>query len=345
MKFKSFLMMGMLIPCAMAIVACGDDSGSNPSVNGSNGNFVGAKYSLILDEANQHFLIHGNYDIGACIRNEEKYEFAMVVDSTHIERDYAFIGDTLVTFRKKYMEDYGQVFVGGTNGQIKNKWKALNECVYIPESNSIKCADANKIASGTWQINTYYEFTQDAVFISGTDLSGNVIDPKAPLKYEFDDFTNSYYMETNMYVIIAKHEGTALGGFDYPEELFYTADVEGYARSMDVVINSRDKNHISFTYKGQTFEMTFTKALKTGYEHGIRVEVSATFQSDNGSCALDYMSDENMTSDVCKAENADFMKFNSEYDGDGNFLFDRATEYRIGNSSEFKACIESLVKL
>jgi hypothetical protein len=152
-------------------------------------------------------------------------------------------------------------------------------------------------------------------------------------------------METNMYVIIAKHEGTALGGFDYPEELFYTADVEGYARSMDVVINSRDKNHISFTYKGQTFEMTFIKALKTGYEHGIRVEVSATFQSDNGSCALDYMSDENMTSDVCKAENADFMKFTSEYDGDGNFLFDRATEYRIGNSSEFKACIESLVKL
>ena len=157
MNLKSFVLCGIMLPCAMAILACSDSETSNPIANGPTGAFVGVKYHMTLDEANQNFLLNRTYNQDVCIRQNEQYEFTTIVGSSYAERDYAFIGDTLVTFNKKYQEDYGEVFVGGTNGQIRNKWRLMNECRFIPESNSIKCATAEELGSKALHTITYYE--------------------------------------------------------------------------------------------------------------------------------------------------------------------------------------------
>lgn len=343
MNLKSFVLCGIMLPCAMAILACSDSETSNPIANGPTGAFVGVKYHMTLDEANQNFLLNRTYNQDVCIRQNEQYEFTTIVGSSYAERDYAFIGDTLVTFNKKYQEDYGEVFVGGTNGQIRNKWRLMNECRFIPENNSIKCATAEELGSKALHTITYYEFTQDTLYSSVMDLNGKVLDPESQNKDEYDDFTDSYYMQNNMYVVVAVHEGTVLDGFNHPEELFFGSDVDDYAQRNGIVINSRTKNYISFTYKSQTFEMEFTKALKLFNGNGSHVEIDATFKSDNGTCRLNYMSEDKVTSDVCKAENASWLEFYPE-PSNGNLSYDKATRYHIGNATEFKKCIESLVK-
>lgn len=342
MKKKMFNIIGLVV-CMMAILACSDSESSNPSAS-PNG-FVGYRMPMNLDEANRSFLAFQIRDEDVCIRKDESIEFATVKDTSHINGDYAFIGDTLVTFNKKDMDSYGGVFVGGKNGQIKNKWKKIELCRYFPKTNTIKCLDRSEFNAREISMIAYYEFTQDSLFVSFTDLNGNEINPYAMVKDEFDDYTNSYYMETNMYVIVATYEGVGLGGFDYPEETFYGgADVEGYALSKNIVINSRDKNHISFTFNGQTFEMEFIKAMRSSSFNREYGEVSAVMKSDNGTCTLDYIFDSKMTPEICRDENRDLMDFNTEYHVDGDSVYMGTDEYHMGNATEFKECIQRLVK-
>ena len=342
MKKKMFNIIGLLI-CMMAILACSDSESSNPSA--SSNVFVGLRMPMILDEANRSFLAFQIRDEDVCFQKDESLEFATVKDTSHINGDYAFIGDTLVTFNKKDMESSGRVFVGGKNGQIKNKWEMVNQCRYIPKTNTIKCLDRSQLSARENSMIAYYEFTQDSLFVSFTDLNGKEIDPYAMIKDEFDDYTNSYYMETNMYVIIATYEGVGLSGFDYPEETFYGgADIEGYALRRNVVINSRDKNHISFTFNGQTFEMEFTKALHSSSFFREYGEVSAVMKSDNGTCTLDYIFDSKMTPEICRDENRNLMEINTEYHVDGDSVYMGTDEYHMGNATEFKECIQGLVK-
>jgi hypothetical protein len=78
-----------------------------------------------------------------------------MVDTQHIERDYDFRGDTLVIFYNDGdTRKYGQVFVDGKNGQIKNKWKKTN-CEYVQESNSLDCSDTKKLSSRQKNTITY----------------------------------------------------------------------------------------------------------------------------------------------------------------------------------------------
>lgn len=342
MKKKMFNIIGLFV-CMMAILACSDSESSNPSAS-PNG-FVGFRMPMALDEANQSYLALQIRDKDVCIQKDESLEFATVKDTSRINGDYAFIGDTLVTFNKKDMDSYGGVFVGGKNGQIKSKWKMINSCRYIPKTNSIKCLDQSQLSARENSMIAYYEYTQDSLFVSFTDLNGKEIDPYAMIKDEFDDYTNSYYMETNMYVVIATYEGVGLGGFDYPEETFYGgADIEKYASTSNVVINSRDKNRISFTVNGQTFEMEFTKAFHASSLFREYGEVSAVMKSDNGTCTLDYVFDSQVTPEICRDENRELMKFNTEYNLNGDTSNYGTDEYHMGNATEFKECIERLVK-
>ena len=221
----------------------------------------------------------------------------------------------------------------------------INSCRYIPKTNSIKCLDQSQLSARENSMIAYYEYTQDSLFVSFTDLNGKEIDPYAMIKDEFDDYTNSYYMETNMYVVLATYEGVGLGGFDYPEETFYGGtDIEKYASTSNVVINSRDKNRISFTVNGQTFEMEFTKAFHASSLFREYGEVSAVMKSDNGTCTLDYVFDSQMTPEICRDENRELMKFNTEYNLNGDTSNLGTDEYHMGNATEFKECIERLVK-
>ncbi len=331
---------------SVAILACSESGESNPVSNNSRENFVGIKYPLVLDEANRKFSTYEVYSYDVCKVENEKYEFVTMVDTQHIDRVYDFRGDTLVIFYSdEDVRTYGQIFVGGKNGQIKNKWKKIN-CEYVQESNSLACRDASELNGWLKNTITYFDFTQDTLFASVIDLNGNAIDINAPTEDEYDDYTSSSFMEKILDLIIYTNEGVGVSGnIISPGSVFWGSEgFDAYAQKKNVVINSRDKKHISFVISGQNFEVEFTKAKRLQYNRGSYVEVGATLKSGNGVCILDYMYDSKMTPEICKAENANLMDLSSTYNSKDSLLYYGADSYHIGNAGEFSDCIVNLVK-
>ena len=341
MKFLNLT--GLLFFAPM--LACSESNESNPVFNNSRENFVGIKYPLILDEANQKFSTFEVRSRDICKVDDGKYEFVTMVDTQHIERDYDFRGDTLVIFYTDgKSRKYGQVLVGGKNGQIKNKWKKTN-CEYVQESNSIDCRETSELSGRLKNTITYYDFTQDTIFASVIDLNGKPIDMYAPTEDEYDDYTGSDYMETIFEIIVKTNQNVVLMGYSFPSIVFRKDEIfEKYVQYNNIVISSRDKAHISFVISGQNFEVEFTKAKRLQYNRGSYVEVGATLKSSNGVCVLDYMSDSKMTPEICKAENAGMMDIDSTYNSKDSLLYYGADSYYIGNAVEFRDCIVNLVK-
>jgi hypothetical protein len=212
-------------------------------------------------------------------------------------------------------------------------------CKYVQESNSLDCRDASELNGWLKNTITYFDFTQDTLFASVTDLNGNVIDIYAPTEDEYDDYTGSSFMEDIFDVIITSQYEV------FPWTAFWKSEnFEAYVQHNNVVINSKDKTHISFVIRGQNFEVEFTKAKRLQYNRGSYVEVGATLKSDNGVCVLDYMSDPQMTPEICKAENANLMDLASTYNSKDSLLYYGADSYYIGNAGEFRDCIVNLVK-
>lgn len=339
-----FLGLAGLLCCA-TMLACSESNESNPVSNNSRENFVGVKYPLILDEANRKFSTFEVSRHDVCKVDDDKYEFVTMVDTQHIERDYDFRGDTLVIFYNDgESRKYGQVFVDGKNGQIKNKWKKTN-CEYVQESNSIDCRESKELSGRLKNTITYFDFTQDTLFASVIDLNGKPIDMYAPTEDDYDDYTESDYMETIFEIIVKTNQHVGLMGYSSPWTVFWKNEYfEAYVQHNNVVISSRDKKHISFVISGQNFEVEFTKAKRLQYNRGSYVEVGATLKSDNGVCVLDYMSDSKMTQEICKAENAGLMDLASTYNSKDSLLYYGADSYYIGNAGEFRDCIVNLVK-
>ena len=333
-----FLGLAGLLCCA-TMLACSESNESNPVSNNSRENFVGVKYPLVLDEANRKFSTFEVHSHDVCKVDDDKYEFVTMVDTQHIERDYDFRGDTLVIFYNDgESRKYGQVFVDGKNGQIKNKWKKTN-CEYVQESNSIDCRESKELSGRLKNTITYFDFTQDTLFASVIDLNGKPIDMYAPTEDDYDDYTESSFMGDIFDVIITLQYEVFPGTAFWKSENF-----EAHAQKRNVVINSKDKTHISFVIRGQNFEVEFTKAKRLQYNRGSYVEVGATLKSDNGTCVLDYMSDPQMTPEICKAENAKLMDLYSTYNSKDSLLYYGADSYYIGNAGEFRDCIVNLVK-
>lgn len=343
--FMKFLNLTGLLFCA-TMLACSDGGESNPVSNNSRENFVGVKYPLVLDEANRKFSTYEVLSHDVCKVDDDKYEFVTMVDTQHIERVYDFRGDTLVIFYSdEDVRTYGQIFVGGKNGQIKNKWKKVN-CEYVQETNSLDCSESKELSGRLKNTITYFDFTQDTLFASVIDLNGKPIDMYAPTEDDYDDYTESSFMEDIFDLIIYTNEGAVVSGYGVsPWTAFWkNENFEAYVQNNNVVINSRDKAHISFVISGQNFEVEFTKAKRLQYNRGSYVEVGATLKSGNGVCILDYMSDSRMTPEICKVENAGLMDLASTYNSKDSLLYFGTDSYHIGNADEFRGCIVNLVK-
>ncbi len=339
------LNLASLLFCSL-MLACSEGGESNPVADNSRENFVGIKYPLVLDEVNRKFSTYEVHSYDVCKVDDDKYEFVTMVDTQHIDRVYDFRGDTLVIFYSdEDVRTYGQIFVGGKNGQIKNKWKMIN-CKYVQESNSLDCRDASELNGWLKNTITYFDFTQDTLFASVIDLKGNAVDINAPTEDEYDDYTGSSFMEKIFDLIIYTNEGAVVSGYGVsPWTAFWKNEgFDVYAQKKNVVINNRDKTHISFVISGQNFEVEFTKAKRLQYNGGSYVEVGATLKSGNGVCILDYVSDSKMTPEICKAENANLMDLSSTYNSKDSLWYYGADSYHIGNAGEFGNCIVNLVK-
>ena len=312
---------GLMVSCAVVFYACGSDGGSAPSDNNNVGaNFVGEKDYIVLDEMNKKMTIYTTSRDSHCEVENDSYKFVEDVETRQVTRDYLFIGDTLVLLYDDEGEIYGLVFVGGKNGQIKDTWKRTT-CDYTHESNSITCGSDNVDVVGGFKY--YFTFTQDTLYISGTDLQGNVIDINAPQEDEYDDYAGSEFVQelfsimenTNKGIIVSGNTPAPWEAFREPWSSEGGCDIECVALKKNVTIVNRDKNHISFVYDGTSYELDFTNALHLWYSRGTRTELSATLKSDKGECSLTYMGDViGSAPEICSAENAQYMNMGTYFD-------------------------------
>lgn len=355
MNLKSLILYGMLIPFATVFFACGDNGESNPSGSNNIGeNFVGEKDPIVLNETNHTMTIYSFRSENRCVVDEDndKYEFVVHKDTSQVYREYKFLGDTLVILYNKDGEGtYGQVLVGGKNGQIKNKWK-LTACQYIYESNSVDCsglANPDEVIKGS---TVYFDITQDTVYISRIDSRGNAIEIDAPEVDDYDDYTGSTFVQGLFEFMNYAHKGIGVAGNSpAPWGAFRTTwsdvgecDIGCVALKKNVTILSRDKKRMSFNFKDVNYELNFSHALKLWYSRGSRTEVSLTLKSDKGECALEYMSDVIQSPEICSAENRGYLDLATYLGNNNTILFYGAKDYHIGNNDEFRQCVVNLVR-
>lgn len=354
MNLKLLIIYGMMLPCAMAILACSDNGENNPlNVNNVGENFIGEKDPIVLDEAGRTMTIYRFKSENRCVVDEDndKYEFVVHKDTSEVYREYKFFGDTLVLLYKDEEDTYGQVLVGGKNGQIKNKWK-LTACDYIHENNSVNCSGLTNTDEAIKESTVYFDFTQDTLYISRIDAKGNAIDIHAPEKDDFyDDYTGSRYMSS---IFGSEAEAIEFPGFDFVSysypwpwwDVFNSCncDIENDALQKNIAVTNRDKNKISFIANGKNFEMEFTHVLYLSYSRGSRAELDVTLKTNDGVCTLNYVHDPNMIPEVCNAENSSSLELATYYGGNDTVLFYGAKEYHIGDEKAFRDCIVNLVR-
>lgn len=98
-----------------------------------------------------------------------------------------------------------------------------------------------------------------------------------------------------------------------------------------VTILEQDNRSETFTYKNVTYE------IKIDSVHSFDDYLSMTFSSGTEKCHLEYFSTLNVTSEMCKAENADGLHYSDATP-------DVMTRYSWGNEKEFSQCMYQLVQ-
>ena len=85
MNIKSFILYGMMLPCAMAIFACGDNGDTDPLGSNNIGeNFIGEKDPIVLNEANHAMTIYNFKSENRCVVEGDKYEFVVHKDTSQV---------------------------------------------------------------------------------------------------------------------------------------------------------------------------------------------------------------------------------------------------------------------
>ena len=353
MNIKSFILYGMMLPCAMAILACGDNGDTDPLGSNNIGeNFIGEKDPIVLNEANHAMTIYNFKSENRCVVEGDKYEFVVHKDTSQVYREYKFLGDTLVLLYKDGDHTYGQVLVGGKNGQIKSKWK-LTACHYVHESNSVDCSgltNTDEVIKGSI---VYFDFTQDTLYISRIDAKGKAIDINTPEVDDYDDYTASRYMSIIFQSIDAVlqfsdwYGGLAFYSYPWPWSdvfSFCNCDIEKDALQRNITVTSRDKNKISFIANNKNVEMEFTHALHLLYNRGQRAEIDVSLKTDDGVCTLNYVHDPNMIPEVCNAENSSSLEIATYLNRDDTVIFNGAKDYHIGDEEKFRSCVVGLIR-
>lgn len=124
-------------------------------------------------------------------------------------------------------------------------------------------------------------------------------------------------------------EGLEDSSMDIYADLIYDEHAVDPGRYGEAILK-QDNRSETFTYKGVTYE------LKIDSVHSFDDYLSMTFSSGSAKCHLEYFSTLNVTSEMCKAENADGLHYSDATP-------DVMTRYSRGNEDEFGKCVKQLM--
>ena len=243
---------------------------------------------------------------GGCVKEGESFAYDQnffFADSNTFA--YSFRGDTLLLSKisepdpyeadqQKYEESF--IFVGGTPGVLDGIWKH-SQCRY--REDNMYCMNDG--------YDQYFKFDGDKVEYRITDREG------------YD------YMQTVFVDQLFDFIGD--GGSIQLETPYYYSDTKYGQESAGISILSKTNTTMKFTHADKTFDLSVDYA-----RYGDSLHV--TLKSGDVSCVGTVREMENVVTEMCSADNADYLHKSSS----GAFT------YRRMNSREFEACIDGILE-
>ena len=315
---------------ALMFAACGDDSSSGAG----DGSWT-QKAALSVDEAQQTFIItepEGFEEL--CVRELDGsvvWKNVKINPERALKYKYEFLGDTLVMYRiyDDDLDRYGQMYLGGTAGKIYGSWTNIF-CEHNKGENRTECYEKDarymthimKFSEG--EIAASYEYRYDLYL---QDLSA--------VGYMNSDFMYDLYnMMSYGYGEIRAEDIT---DFDEYEDGDLQSTIQEY--NIEILETSSDKQ--TFKRGEKTYTVSLDKIdiyLSEKWDENAEISISLT--DGSSTCNLDYVK-KSPTSDVCKVEYVDDLRFEEDDDGYGN-EYSYAYRYKKTNAQEFSRCVMAM---
>ena len=304
--------------------ANGDNTASDKNPNSTTG-------TLYVDES-QHLLVttftdvHGN----RCdLENDNLIWKSLTKDVVTDSFDYEFIGDTLVLYDyyEGGIEEYGDLYVGGTAGNIYGTW------VYTGSERSRKTGEEEH-STNTRYVTRTYTYAPGKVTIS--------------VEYHMDlyvaDEQERGYMESSFMVELYGY----LARRSHMDDVIYIMDNEDQASSIarsiennGVQIIEGSKTNQTFKIGDKTYTVTVKKAETTLHFSGrtnreVKLEVT-----DGTTTCSSYAIYKTVDENLCKTENLEYFTVYDDEDEDGNKLF-YVSRYKNTDHEKFQECLSSI---
>ncbi|MBR5411821.1 MAG: hypothetical protein IK114_02095 [Fibrobacter sp.] len=312
---------------ALILAACGDDSSSASASYSQSG-------SLYVDEAQQLLVITTDpFSIDQCVVTQAGLAWKSVSQPGDVDSaKYSFLGDTLVLLDidEGETDNYGDLFVGGSAGNIYGTWTYL-PCSYNSRTGEKECYEKEarymtrtlKLSQGKATADIEYHFD---VYLSDIEAVGYM--KSYFMKELYNALNGGYYFD-----------GDANDIFDVYED----EDYETLTRSIEknnVQIIEETKTSQTFKIGEKTYTVTINKAdqsFKFNYNAYTDEDISIDVTDGVKTCNV-YTIRKVVDNSLCKEENLEHLKINN--DPDEEFAY--ATYYRINNDVEFEECIKSI---
>ena len=312
------------------IAACSD---SNPSSANSvsNDDPLSRTGILYVDES-QHLLVttfnnvHGN----RCdLENENLIWKTLTKDVVTDSFDYEFIGDTLVLYDyyEGGIEEYGDLYVGGTAGNIYGTW------VYTGSERSRKTGEEEH-STNTRYVTRTYTYAPGKVTIS--------------VEYHMDlyvaDEQERGYMESSFMVELYGY----LARQSHMDDVINIMDNEDLASSIARSIEQNGVQIIEGTKTNQTFKIgdkTYTVTVKkaeTTLHYSGRTNRDAIVEvSDGTTTCSSYAIYKTVDANLCKTENLEYFTVQNGGDDDSGRYF-YVSRYKNTDHEKFQECLSSI---
>lgn len=312
------------------IAACSDDnptsanSVSNDDPNSRTG-------SLYVDES-QHLMVttftdvHGN----RCDLENDNLIWKTITKNAIIDSfEYEFIGDTLVLYDiyDGTIDDYGEMYVGGTAGNIYGTW------VYTGFGRSKKTGEKER-STNTRYVTRTYSYSPGKVTIK--------------VEYHMDlyvaDEQERGYMESSFMVELYGY----LARRSHMDDVINIMDNEDLASSIARSIENNGVQIIEGTKTNQTFKIgdkTYTVTVKkaeTTLHYSGRTNREAIVEvSDGTTTCSSYAIYKNVDENLCKTENLEYFTVKDDEDEDGNKYF-YVSRYKNTDHEQFLKCLSGI---
>lgn len=313
--------------------ACGSDnsSGADESSSHSASPSASESASLSVDES-KHILMTTNKKIteGFCVIDEdENFSWkSLKIYGGADSSKYEFVGDTLVLYDiyDGEQDEYGEMMVGGTSGNIYGTW-TYTGCYFDPQRMNKICENDDATSNYTRTV-TYSKGSVTTQLDFHLDNHAN------------DDFTNSRFM-ISLYFNLSGAVYAMAG-----EQIFDQIDVQEIIEAGNITIKDRSKKHETFELGDKTYTVNVKNAdmfvQTTGYDAGL-VNYDVVVEVSDGStvCNYDYKI-LSMDGSLCKAANAEyFEEFDDVEDINGD-VYDVTFAYAKSSISDFRDCLKQI---